>query len=90
MPPCKKVLYKKIQRANYLAKVMKSCNQSIIDRSQSGWILNEHNELEIEYFEGNPYPENVTDISIDNSTDEEDEDENAYFSSGDESEDFDD
>lgn len=69
---------------------MKGCNQNVIDKPESGWILNEHNELEIEYFEGNPYPEHVTDISIDNSTDEEDENETAYFSSSDESENFDD
>lgn len=90
MPPCKKVLYKKIQRANYLAKVMKDSNQNTIEnRPESGWILNEFNELEIEYFEGSPYPEHITEISIDNLSDEEDESEDAYFSSNDESDDFD-
>lgn len=90
MPPCKKVLCKKIQRANYLAKIIKSCNQNFIDSPEGGWTINECNEMEIDYFDGNPFPENITNISIDHSPDgenDEDENEESYIGADDECED---
>lgn len=29
-----------------------------------GWLANENGEFEIDYFEGNPFPQNITEISL--------------------------
>lgn len=70
--------------------MIKCSNQNRVDRPNGGWILNECNELEIDFFEGNPFPDTITNISIDNPKDDdndEEEDENVNFGSSDESED---
>lgn len=86
---------KKIQRAVYLANVIKCSNQNRIDRPENGWILNDRNELEIIFFDGNPFPDAVSNISIniprDNNAEDDESDpeegDNVYFGSSDESED---
>lgn len=89
MPPYKKVLCKKIQRSEFLANMIKHSNQNTIDIPENGWILNQQNEMEIEFFEGNPFPDDITNLSFENSNyendnEEDDENEDAYFSSEDE------
>lgn len=92
MPPCKGVLFKKIQRVVYLANMIKCSNENRIGRTEGGWILNECNEFEIDFFDGSPFPDLITNISIDNPKDNDDDednedDEDEYFDSSDESED---
>lgn len=90
MPPCKKVLKKKIDRVKYFAKMIKFCNRNFVDRAENGWILNECKEMEIDYFSGGPYPENITNISISTQEDEDsdDDDENGSLSNESEDEDW--
>lgn len=74
MPPCKKVLLNKIKRTCYLSQIMQRSNQGAIERPDDGWILTENNELEIDYFVGNPFPDNITNTSIDENIDENEDD----------------
>lgn len=67
---------------------MKCCNENSIGKPKSGWIINECNEMEIDYFDEDPYPEHITEISGDDSTDEEDN-EDVHISSSNESDDDD-
>lgn len=59
MPPCKSVLLNKIYRTNYLAKMVKFAQENTIDQAKDGWYINESNEMEIEYFSGDPFPDNM-------------------------------
>lgn len=81
MPPCKSVLLKKLQRTSTLAKMIKCSSNNIIVMLKDGWIINDRGEMEIDFFDGNPYPENITDISIDTNNEEENDDEDVYCSS---------
>lgn len=86
MPPCKSVLLNKIKRTNFLANMVKSSSKTTMDLNalECGWIMNADNELEIEYFNGNPYPETITDMaSGDVSDNEEEEEAETYLSSDD-------
>lgn len=83
MPPCKKVLLKKIERTSYIAQIIKSSSRNIIETPKSGWFVNENGELEVEYFSGSPYPETIAEMTCD---DDSDNDETFQFSSDDDEE----
>lgn len=73
MPPCKAVLLSKIQRTHYLAQMVKSASQKyIVRRTEEGWIINEENQMLIEYFHGEPYPPIIANMAM-NERDEDDE-----------------
>lgn len=59
--------------------------KNFIQPATDGWQLNDNDELEIQYFHGNPYPDDIADISDDQSENTEDND-NANISSSDEDE----
>lgn len=90
MPPPKTVLEKKIARTSYLTQIMKRCSENIIGTPKNGWLINENNEFEIDYFDGSCYPTSITDIASAHDSEEEDESEQLYLSSEDEDEDHDD
>lgn len=81
LPPSKSVLINKIERSNYLARMIKYSHANTISTPEIGWLKNELGELEIDYFTGNPYPESITDIVPEDNSDTEDE---LQFSSEDE------
>lgn len=83
MPPCKKVLMNKIERSQYLARMMKNSVNGTIDKPGIGWILSETGDIEIDYFSGDPFPEDVATLPIDLQEDSEDE-EGGHLSSSDE------
>lgn len=88
LPPCKSVLKKKIIRANYLAYMMKRATYSLIDSPSEGWSTDENGRMTIDYFDGDPFPNNITDIVLE--TDDDDvENEDDSTSSDDETEDDD-
>lgn len=92
MPPCKSVLLNKIKRANSLSQMIKTSSEKTIDLSWNGWFINENNELEIEYFTGNPFPEIIITMATDNipeNQEEEEDDTDQYFSSDDDEENID-
>ena len=81
---------KKVKRTEYWTQMIRDSTQNIIQQAFDGWQLNDDNELEIQYFNGNPYPDNIANISIDekdDAEDDEEEDDNAYASSSNENED---
>lgn len=82
MPPCNKVLMKKIERSQYLARMMKNCVNGTIDKPGIGWISSDTGDIEIDYFSGDPFPEDVATLPIDIQGDSEDE--GGYLSSSDE------
>lgn len=90
MPPCKTVLINKINRTNYLARMIKCSSQNIIDAPENGWFMNESGELEIEYFTGSPYPETITDIACAEIGEEEEETRVSSDDEGESDEDADD
>lgn len=75
MAPCENVLLKKIQRTNILTALIKNaCNPNIDIDLNNGWYINENKKIAIEYFDGSPYPGDITEIiSIDNSDDKNDD-----------------
>ena len=83
MPPCKKVLLKKIERTEYLSRMIKSASNKNIAEPQKGWLVNENGEFEIDYFEGDPFPQTITEISSEVQIDDTD-DEECQVSSDDE------
>lgn len=89
LPPCQSVLKKKIVRANYLAYMMKKAIHNTINPPSEGWYTDEYGKMSIDYFDGDPFPKNITDIAlqsddddfddpIDDSTSSEDEYEDDY------------
>lgn len=86
MPPCRDVLLNKMKRTNYLAEIIKHSTENIIKTPKEGWIMNENNEMEIEYFACSPYPEDIANIMIADDTDEEDS--NIHVSSSDDDESY--
>lgn len=92
MPPCKSVLLNKIKRTNFLSQMIKNSFADKISSPSSGWFINENNELEIEYFTGDPFPEVITSMESDNISEdeqEEEEDLDQYLSSDDDDENID-
>lgn len=83
MPPCKKVLLHKMQRTQYLAQMIKHSTDGHIAQPESGWIIDENGTMEIDYFDGNPFPENITTTSFDENEDDPEESEYASYSSAD-------
>lgn len=82
MPPCENVLMKKIFRTKILTAIIKNARDQTIDIDlTTGWRINENNKLEIEYFSGSTYPENITEETTDSNSD----DENDYISESDDS-----
>lgn len=63
--------------------MIKSASNNNIAEPQKGWLVNEFGEFEIMYFEGDPFPQNITEISSEIPTDETD-DEETWHSSDDE------
>lgn len=91
MPPCKTVFLKKIARTNYLTQLIKCSSKNHISAPKNGWVMNERNELELDYFVGDCYPTNIMDVANDqNLSDiEEKEEEEPDLSSEDEEEFYD-
>lgn len=71
MPPCRKVLLNKINRTDHLAQIIKNANNDTISESGDGWYINENGIMEIEYFDGDQFPDNVTQITEKNEEDSE-------------------
>lgn len=82
MPPCKKVLLNKVVRTKYLSKIIKSATENSIERPGKGWMVNENQFMEIDYFDGDPFPEDIVEENnFEPEDDENDEnDENDYYS----------
>lgn len=70
MPPCHSVLDKKIIRTNYLAYMIKHATQNTINSPTEGWSINECGKMIIDYFEGDPFPRSITDITPEPDADE--------------------
>lgn len=87
MPPCKNVLKRKIDRVKILTMIIKKASQQAMNiQLTNGWYVNENGKMEIEYFEGNPYPSDVAEVTINESNDANEEEENDnYISESDES-----
>lgn len=80
MPPCHKVLLNKIKRTDYLASVAKGAMDRFFDQPDEGWVIND-GEMELIYFSGNPFPEDLTKVPLDQENDsEDDEPANPTFS----------
>ena len=64
LPPCKDSLYKHAQRANYQAAIWRRSlsNEEIQNPIGHGWLLNESNEIEIEWMHDEPAPKAVLDL----------------------------
>lgn len=94
LPPCLSVLVNKIERANYLARIIKTCNQNNLwfaDPGNHGWIKNSNNQFEIDFYSGPQFPEviekevhNLNEASSDEESDISLSDESDYESSSDE------
>lgn len=82
MPPCRNVLQNKIERTQYLSKMIKNASRNHIGDPTKGWVLDENGDMEINYFTGNPFPDNIAKIPLDENK-YEPEDENGYISSSD-------
>lgn len=85
MPPCQNVLSRKIFRTKILTSIIKNAKEPAIDINLSeGWYVDENGKLAIDYFSGNPYPENITEItSVDGIDDDDSEDDYASESDSD-------
>lgn len=64
LPPCQSVLEKKIIRANYIAYMIKQAIYNTIDPPSEGWSTDEYGKMSIDYFEGDPFPKNIKDITL--------------------------
>lgn len=80
MPPCRNVLKNKIERTQYLSQMIKNASLNHIGDPTKGWIIDENGDMEINYFTGNPFPDSIAKITINES---EPEDEEDYISSSD-------
>lgn len=89
LPPCQSVLRKKVVRANYLAYMMKQATRNIINAPSEGWSSDQNGRMSIDYFDGDAFPKNVTEIAPPQSDDEDDENVIDDSSSENESEDED-
>lgn len=61
MPPCLRVLQKKIQRTNLIARIFKECDKNLIEYEnpcEHGWYQN-GNHFCIEFFDGDQFPNEV-------------------------------
>lgn len=87
MPPCKIVLLNKVERTKYLSRSIKNAANNAIEQPEKGWIINENEFMEIDYFDGDPFPE----ITMDEKNYESEDDENAHISEdeSDESDEYD-
>lgn len=85
MPPCKSVLLKKIERTQYLSQMIKKSTDNYIVLAEKGWLVDENQEMEIEYFSGNPFPDTIANIRLDDSGDDSEKEEDICLSSDDES-----
>lgn len=95
LPPCLPVLVNKVERANYLATIIKTCNQNNIlfaEPGNHGWIKNSSNRYEIDFYAGPQFPQiieneahNLNEASSDEESDINLSDESDYESSSDES-----
>lgn len=59
--------------------MIKNAFEKLIGLPEKGWIFGEDGYMEIDYFGGNPFPENIANISFDEDIDET-EDEDGYLS----------
>lgn len=66
--------------------MIKFAHANTISTPEIGWLKNELGELEIDYFNGNPYPESITDIVATDNMDISDSEEEQQFSSEDDEE----
>lgn len=84
MPPCKNVLLKKIERTDFLSKMIKNATSNNIGQPTTGWMYDENGDMQLEYFSGNPFPENISQIPIDRSQNDDDDEDGSVCSSSDE------
>lgn len=90
MPPCQRVLLNKIRRSNHLSHMVKSSSKNFIglqDCTSGAWIINENNQMEIDYFSGAAYPDNIENIVIGNEDNENEDESNCSSSSDDDTDD---
>jgi hypothetical protein len=76
LPPCFKVLEKKIERACYVSKIWMSSvssNPPAISLLDYGWKLTAENEYSISWFDGKSCPK-ILDVVVDNSSTDSDSD----------------
>lgn len=66
--------------------MIKNSTKNIIEKPKDGWLVNENDEMEIDYFADNAYPNVVDEIQIRDEEDDTEDDENGYISSSDEDE----
>lgn len=73
MPPCQRVLMNKIKRTQSLTRMIKSSSNNLIQPPEAvdGYCLSENNMFAIEYFDGYPYPQSISDMMDENFDDEE-------------------
>lgn len=77
MPPCWNVLLNKVERTKYLSKIIKSATENSIEEPEKGWTVNENQFMEINYFDGDPFPDHIAD-EISSESEDDDDDENYY------------
>lgn len=66
--------------------IKNACNHNIDIDLKDGWYIDDNEKLAIQYFLGNPYPEDINEIiSMDSSDDEDNDDENDCVSESDDS-----
>lgn len=70
LPPCQSVLEKKIVRANTLAYMIKQATNNTINLPTEGWHTDEYGKIRIDYFDGDPFPENITDLALQSDDDD--------------------
>lgn len=83
MPPCRNVLLRKIHRTKIITSVVKNACKNVLDlQLTDGWHIDDNMKITIEYFTGSPYPDNLGDITINETSDDEEE---SYVSESDDS-----
>lgn len=76
------VLLNKIERTQYLSYMIKNASKNYIEQPAKGWIKDENQFMEINYFDGSPFPESISRNTVGRESDSED-DEDGYISSSD-------
>lgn len=75
---------KKIDRTNILTAIIKrACEQKIDIQLTNEWFVNEDMKMEIQYYSGCAYPENIPETAMNDDSD--DDEENDYISESDDS-----
>lgn len=87
MPPCENVLRRKIHRTKILTSLIKNACNKVVDLPLTDeWRIDDNMKLTIEYFTGSPYPDNLTGLTTNEISDDENE---CYISEADDSDVYD-